>query len=56
MGQPTNDKLMQHMMQILQRRQEFINTLAMSHGEGGLKVYGLKGQVTADEVKNLFDF
>ena len=42
MAQPTNSKLMQHMMQMLQRQQEIIATLAMSYGVGSLKVDELK--------------
>ena len=42
MAQPTNVELMQEMMWMLQRQQELIDTLSLSHGAGGLKVDGLK--------------
>ena len=42
MAQPTNVELLQQMMQMLQRQQELIETLALSQGAGGRKVDGLK--------------
>ena len=42
MAQPSNAELMQQMMQMLQRQQELINTLAASQREGVLKVDGLR--------------
>ena len=57
MAQPTNVELMQQMMQMLQRQQELIGTLALSHGAGGLKVDGLKTPTysgRSDESVRLF--
>ena len=42
MAQPTNVKPMQQNVQMLQRQQEIIDTLAIFHCAGGLKVDGIK--------------
>ena len=56
MAQPYNVEIMQQMMQMLQRQHELIDSLAIPHSTGGLKVDGYKCRPTAEEVKNLSEY